>query len=120
MEVNPHWISEKIAIYGQIQEGHLKELKELGFKSIICNRPDLEGGYSQPSSALLKQKAEQLSLDFHYLPVESVYQSPDEAQKMAHLLKTVGFPTLVFCRSGGRSISLLALANQLGFLELEL
>ena len=43
-------MSENVGFAGQIGPEHIAQVVEKGFKSIINNRPDLEGGAEQPTS----------------------------------------------------------------------
>jgi uncharacterized protein (TIGR01244 family) len=99
---------------GQIDPSHLAEIAQQGYKSIINNRPDGEGGPDQPSNAAIQAEAERLGLNYAYLPVVPSAITPAQAQEMARLLKTMPGPVLAFCRSGARSTNLYHLAMQLG------
>jgi uncharacterized protein (TIGR01244 family) len=79
---------------------------EAGFKSVMNNRPDMEGGPDQPSSAEIEAAAQAAGLAYAYLPVQGGYQSPEEIARCAELLKTLPRPLLMFCRSGARSTKL--------------
>lgn len=81
-----------------------------GFRSVVNNRPDFEGGSDQPTSAQMETAARAAGLEYRFLPVSGAYQSPEDAQKMAQLLKDLPRPLLMFCRSGARSARLYSLA----------
>jgi uncharacterized protein (TIGR01244 family) len=74
-----------------------------GFKSVINNRPDFEGGPDQPTSAVMEAAAQAAGLQYAFLPVNGAYQSPEEIARFADLLKALPKPILAFCRSGARS-----------------
>ena len=78
-------------------------LAEAGFKSVINNRPDFEGGPDQPTSAQIEEAAKAAGLAYAFLPVASGYQSPEEIARFAELMATLPRPVLAFCRSGTRS-----------------
>jgi uncharacterized protein (TIGR01244 family) len=99
---------------GQIDPSHLAEIAAQGYKSVINNRPDGEGGPDQPTNAEIKAEAEKLGLNYVYLPVVPGAFTPAQVQEMARLLKTWPGPILAFCRSGARSTNLYQLASQLG------
>ena len=99
---------------GQINPSHLAEIVRQGYKSVINNRPDGEGGPDQPSNASIQAEAEKLGLSYAYLPVVPSAITPAQVQEMARLLKTMPGPILAFCRSGARSTNLYHLAMQLG------
>jgi protein tyrosine phosphatase (PTP) superfamily phosphohydrolase (DUF442 family) len=45
--------------------------------------------------------------------VSSNFQSPEDASRMAHLLRELPRPVLLFCRSGARSTRLYMMSQQL-------
>ena len=99
---------------GQIEPSHLADIVKQGYKSVINNRPDGEGGPDQPSSAAIEAEAQKLGLQYAYLPVVSGAITPAQVMEMAILLKTLPGPILAFCRSGARSTNLYQLALQHG------
>jgi uncharacterized protein (TIGR01244 family) len=74
-----------------------------GFKSVVNNRPDFEGGPDQPTNAAIEAAARAAGLEYAFLPVNGGYQSPEEIERFAELLRTMPRPLLAFCRSGARS-----------------
>ena len=50
-------LDEKLSVTGQISIDDIEEIAAAGYKSIICNRPDYEGGGDQPSSQELEAMA---------------------------------------------------------------
>jgi uncharacterized protein (TIGR01244 family) len=86
---------------------------EAGFKAVINNRPDMEGGPEQPTSAAIEAAAKAAGLEYAYLPVSGGYQSPEEIARCAELLKSLPRPLLMFCRSGARSTKLFMQAQAL-------
>ena len=97
---------------GQIDPSHLAEIVKQGYKSIINNRPDFEGGPDQPTNAQIQAQAEALGLNYAYLPVIPGAFTQDQVVEMARLLKTMPGPILAFCRSGARSTNLYQMALQ--------
>ena len=95
------------------------KLKEFGFKSIICNRPDFEDGNSQPSQETISNIASKLEIKYSFLPVESNFQTENEAIQMSELINKMPKPILAYCRSGGRCMSLIGLSYQLGLIDLK-
>jgi len=99
-------LSPSFAVAGQISVDEVAAIAQAGFKSIICNRPDGEGGPAQPSFAAIEQAARQAGLQVGFLPVVPGQISPDQVQAMARLLLELPAPVLAYCRSGARSTSL--------------
>jgi uncharacterized protein (TIGR01244 family) len=84
-----------------------------GFKSVVNNRPDFEGGPTQPTSATMEAAAKAAGLQYAFLPVNGAYQSPEEIARFAELLASLPKPVLAFCRSGARSTKLFNAAQAL-------
>ena len=104
--------SEQFATAGQIAVSDLPEIAAMGFKTVINNRPDGEGGPTQPLSSDLEQVARENGLSYVYLPVVSGQITPEQVQQMAQVLKQTAQPIFCFCKSGGRSTNLWLMAQQ--------
>jgi len=104
--------SDQFGTIGQIEPSNLAEIAAQGYKSVINNRPDGEGGPDQPSSASIQAEAEKLGLNYAYLPVVPSAINVDQVREMARLLRTMPGPVLAFCRSGARSTNLYQLSLQ--------
>ena len=105
-------IAADVCVAPQLSPEAMAEAARLGFKSIVNNRPDFEGGPEQPTSAVIGAAAQAAGLEYRFLPVSGGYQSPEDAAQMAKLLQDLPRPILMFCRSGARSARLYALALQ--------
>jgi len=105
-------IASDVCVAPQLTPESMAEAARLGFKSVVNNRPDFEGGPDQPSSAAIAAAAQAAGLEYRFLPVAGGFQSPEEAAQMAKLLQELPRPLLLFCRSGARSARLYALAQQ--------
>ena len=81
----------------------MADIAAAGFKSVINNRPDFEGGPDQPTNASLEAAARAAGLEYAFLPVQSAFQTPEEIARFAELLQAMPRPILAFCRSGTRS-----------------
>lgn len=84
-----------------------------GFKTLINNRPDGEGGGAQPASRVLEVAAHAAGLHYVYLPVVSGAITAEQVQALHDVLAAAPRPMLAFCRSGARSAQLFGLAQQL-------
>lgn len=98
---------------GQLDPAAMAWAARAGFKSVINNRPDFEGGPDQPTSAAMQRAAEAAGLTYAFLPVHPAVQTPQEAARFAELLRELPTPILVFCRSGARSTKLFNAARGL-------
>ncbi len=99
-------IAPDVCVAPQLTPDAMAEAARAGFRSVINNRPDFEGGPDQPTSADIGAAARAAGLEYRYLPVSGGYQSPEEIATMAALLAELPRPLLAFCRSGARSTRL--------------
>ena len=96
-------IAADVCVAPQLEPAAMAELAAMGFKSVVNNRPDFEGGPDQPANAVIEAAARAAGLNYAFLPVAPGYQSPEEIARFADLLTTLPRPLLAFCRSGARS-----------------
>jgi uncharacterized protein (TIGR01244 family) len=96
-------VGADVCVAEQLDPSAMAWVAQNGFKSVINNRPDFEGGPSQPTSAAIEAAATAAGLQYAYLPVSPAVQTPQEIERMAQLLAELPRPILAFCRSGTRS-----------------
>ena len=65
----------------QLAPEHMAAISSHGFRTVINNRPDMEGGPDQPTSAQMHAAAEAAGLAYHYLPVISGSITPEQVVK---------------------------------------
>lgn len=99
-------LSPTLCVSAQLSPDAMAWAAQAGFKSVINNRPDHEGGPDQPTTADMQAAAQAAGLRYVHLPVEPGYQSPEEIARFAELLNSLPAPILAFCRSGARSTRL--------------
>jgi uncharacterized protein (TIGR01244 family) len=104
-------IAPDVYVAPQMAPEAMAELARLGFKAVINNRPDFEGGPEQPTSAAVEAAALAAGLQYRHLPVQGAYQSPEEIAAFGALLAELPRPLLAFCRSGARSTKLYTAAR---------
>ena len=107
------WLSSDFATAGQLGPDDVAQAAAAGFRSIVNNRPDFEGGPSQPTSQAMQQAAEAAGLRYEFLPVQSGFQTPAEIAQMYELLEALPKPVLGYCRSGARTANLFRAAKAL-------
>lgn len=100
MNIRP--INDEYSVSGQITPADLDEIKALGFKSIVCHRPDGEEP-GQPDFADIAARAEELGLKIRHIPVGPMGVTPDAIAAMVDALDDFERPMLGYCRSGARS-----------------
>jgi uncharacterized protein (TIGR01244 family) len=99
-------LSADVCVAPQLDPAAMAWAAQAGFKSVVNNRPDFEGGPDQPTSAQMEQAALAAGLAYAYLPVNPAVQTPAEIARFAQLLLELPKPVLAFCRSGTRSTKL--------------
>jgi len=100
--MNIRQINEEYSVSGQITVEEVDEIKALGFKSIVCYRPDGEE-MGQPEFAAVAKRAEELGLKIAHVPVGPMGVTPDAVAGMVDALDDFERPMLGYCRSGARS-----------------
>lgn len=103
-------ITQDFSIAPQISEDDVAEAARLGFKTIINNRPDFEGGEAQPTSHSIEAAALAAGLSYFYIPVIPNAITPEQIQTFKHAFQAAEKPVLGFCRTGNRATKILELA----------
>ena len=96
-------LSADVCVAPQLGPEAMAWAAQAGFKSVVNNRPDFEGGPDQPTSAAIEAAAKAAGLHYAHLPVQPAVQTPDEIARFAALLADLPKPILAFCRTGTRS-----------------
>ncbi len=95
-------LDSSLAVAGQLSPGDMAAIREAGFSSVINNRPDGEGGPSQPSHSEIKAAADAVGLHYVYQPVISSQMTMDDIHRFHEHLEALPKPVLAFCRTGTR------------------
>lgn len=105
-------LTESFAVAPQLGPEDMQAVAEAGFKSVIINRPDGEGGPDQPGSADVIAAAKAAGLDIEYQPVISGGMTEQDVLRFRELLQTMPAPVLAYCRTGTRCTHLFHAASQ--------
>jgi len=103
-------LSDDISVAPQISPEELAQAAEMGFKTIICNRPDGEE-MNQPVAEDMADAAGDAGMTFVHQPVISGSVTMDDVEQFGKLLEDMPKPILAYCRSGTRCSTLWALAE---------
>lgn len=103
-------VTDAFAVAPQISEEDVEEIAAAGYKTIVVNRPDGEGGVDQPRMGPIRAKAESLGLTFAALPFSGA-PTPEVVERMANILSEAPQPVLAYCRTGTRCITAWALVH---------
>lgn len=96
-------LSADVCVAPQLEPSAMAWAAQQGFRSVINNRPDFEGGLDQPTSAAVEAAARAAGLQYAHLPVAPAVQTPEQIAEFAALLASLPKPILAFCRTGTRS-----------------
>lgn len=106
MAVPVNRLTENFAVAPQLTAADMAAVAALGYKSVIINRPDFEGGLDQPQAAEVMAAAKEAGLQVEYQPVVSGAITAADVARFAQLLDTLPGPVLAYCRSGARCTNL--------------
>ena len=96
-------VGPDVCVAGQLDPAAMADAARAGFRSVINNRPDFEGGPDQPTHAAIEAAAIAAGLEYTFQPVSPTVHTPQEIARFAQLLASMPKPILAFCRSGARS-----------------
>lgn len=105
MTIEPRSISDRLSVAPQITAEDVADLKAMGFRSIICNRPDAEGA-DQPDFAEIAAAADRHGLMARHIPVVGGQIGDADVAAFGMALDDLPGPTLAYCRTGARSTTL--------------
>jgi sulfide:quinone oxidoreductase len=107
------------ATAGQLTTDDFAAIKAAGFATVVCNRPDFEGGSDQPTIDQVAAAAKMHGLEFDALPFSGAQLSPQIAEQFAQLIGAATKPVLAYCRTGMRSTAVYHMAVDLGCLQVQ-
>jgi sulfide:quinone oxidoreductase len=96
----------------QINLEDVRDIAELGYKTIINCRPDGEGGDGQPSADSLRQIAEAAGLAYYYIPVVPNNIQAVQVDEFKLSYAVAAKPVLAFCKTGNRAMRMFELSHQ--------
>ncbi|TQS72819.1 TIGR01244 family phosphatase [Rhodobacteraceae bacterium] len=108
MDIRP--LSPTFSVAPQIEADELRAVAQLGFKTLIINRPDEEVDADHAQGVIAKS-AKDAGLSVHYLPFFPGHMTQDLVEGFEETLRSAEEPVLAYCRSGTRSSHLWAMAQ---------
>lgn len=103
-------VTEKFSVTGQIQPEDFAELRRLGFRTVINNRPDGEEE-AQPGSAAEEAAAKAAGLEYVHIPVTSTSMTQEDARRFGEAIIASDGPVIAHCRTGVRAFYMWVLAG---------
>ena len=108
--MNMKQLSKDISVSEQINLEDVKTIRDAGFKTIVCHRPDDEAGdYAHFDE--IQALATEFGLSSIHQPVVSGKISNEDGQRFKNIMDSAAAPIFAYCRTGTRSTSLWALAK---------
>jgi len=107
------------SVTSQIQVEDLAGIAELGFRSLLNNRPDGEEE-GQPTSDELAAEASRLGLEYLHVPVSLEPLTDQGLAGFVTDLRNLPEPVLGFCRTGNRAVRMWAQAKATDYRTAEL
>lgn len=102
-----------VSTAAQLSVDDLEWVASLGFRTVICVRPDSTIPSPDPSSRHIRRAAHKAGLNFHYFPAPSGPVPSERARRFARLVARCEGRVLAYCRSGNSSANLYRTAAQL-------
>lgn len=100
--MNIRKLDDQISVCPQLRVDELAAVAALGFRSVICNRPDGEEA-GQPAFAQIAARAAAQGLMAAHVPVSPSGPGAADVAAFARQMATLPKPVLAYCRSGMRA-----------------
>jgi uncharacterized protein (TIGR01244 family) len=88
-------MTDSVQFSGQLYPENMTEVASKGFKSVINNRPDMEGGAVQPTSDELQTAAESVGLSYVAQPVIAGQITEQDVKVFSEHLNALPKPVLI-------------------------
>jgi len=95
-------LTEACSVAGQIQPADVEALKQSGFVTVVCNRPDDED-LGQPAATEISSACDEHGVAFHHLPISNAGMNAEMVKEFQQIVAESNGPVLAYCRSGQRS-----------------
>ena len=105
-----HKVTSRLSLGPQIAIEDLAKLKAVGFRSVICNRPNGEAP-DQPTFEEIEAEAKRLGMEARYIPVETGKVTDQSSDEFGTALDALPGPVFAYCRTGTRSMTLWSLSQ---------
>ena len=102
-------VTPDFAVAGQIGPDDVAGIAAMGFKSLICNRPDREQS-GQPEFQAIAEAAKSAGLEAAFIPFSPSAMTAEDVTAFRAALDRLPGPVLAYCRSGARSLNIYTVA----------
>jgi sulfide:quinone oxidoreductase len=97
-------IDPNFHVTGQITPAQMQEIARLGYKTVVCMRPDNES-FNQPAFADMAASAKAAGIEAYHIPVIPGAITAAQASELKNVLSSKSGPVLAYCASGNRCAS---------------
>jgi len=99
--MQPKYLSDDIAVAAQISTDDLSMVNSLGFKSVLCARPDGEEGRQDLFNAI-KKSAKNAGLEARYAPIATIPPTGQELEVFISAFHSLPKPIFAYGSDGSR------------------
>lgn len=103
-------LTPTLSVTAQIRIDDLDAIQAVGFRSLVCNRPDGESP-DQTAYDAIAAAAKARGMAIAWLPTETGKVTNEQGEAFGPLIESLPGPVLAYCRSGLRSSTLWALSQ---------
>lgn len=103
-------LTDDLSVAPQLLASDIDEVSQADFRSILCNRPDMEE-QDQPVFDEIRERAEAAGMEIRFQPVNGRFISDDDVDEFERHVAELPKPVLAYCRSGTRCSVLWALSE---------
>ena len=105
-------LDDRLAVSPQIALDDVQTIAGLGYRTLVCNRPDGEDA-GQPEFEQIAAAARAAGMETVFLPVTSATMGIDPARQFADILAAGEGPVFAYCRTGTRCTMLWTISGVL-------
>jgi sulfide:quinone oxidoreductase len=105
-------IAENFHVTGQITPTEMKNIASLGYKTVICMRPDKEAS-NQPAFADMAAAARAEGIQAVYIPVVPGAITAEQVSELKKIVDASQGPLLAYCASGNRCAAAYDMAKRI-------
>ena len=102
MSIRP--VDPSFHVTGQISPAEIKDIASLGYRTVICMRPDKEG-FFQPAFSEMAEAARSAGIEAFHIPVKPGAMTTEQAMELKRILASREGATLAYCASGNRCVA---------------
>lgn len=99
--MNTEHLTDDLAVSGQLGSTDIPVVHAMGFRSVLCCRPDDEA-LDQTLFEVIESTAKGVGMVARYMPIASQPPTSQDVENMRHALDDLPKPVLAYCETGDR------------------